>query len=193
MNIAISMEMTRKLRDTWHAALNHEWYDFLQGHNILPVCCHGKLPDLASIDLMILAGGNDMPDIRTWRDNNYPARDDFERRLIDLCISRDVAVMGVCRGFHFLNWIRGGTHRLMQDPYDGRTVHLDDFSVICHHTIEIDCLARGFNILQKDNHGVIELAIDHTHRLLGIGWHPERAVNIHTRQYVLDLIGSMVA
>lgn len=191
MNIAISMEMTRKLRDTWHAALNHEWYDFLQGHDITPVCCHGGMPDPAAIDMMILAGGNDMPDIRTWRDNHYFARDDYERRLIDLCILRDVPVVGVCRGFHFMNWVRGGTHRLMADPYDDRVVQLDSFPVTCHHTIQIDRLAPGFVIMQKDAHEVIELAIDTTHRLLGIGWHPERAVNMHTRSYVLDLMRNL--
>ena len=192
MNIAISMEMTRKLRDTWHAALNHEWYAFLENHNIIPLCCHGSIPDFTAIDLVILAGGNDMPDIRTWRDNHYAARDDFERRLIDLCIAHRAPVVGVCRGFHFLNWARGGTHRLMQDPYDDRSVDLGDFSVTCHHTIEIDRLAPGFEILRQDDHGVIEMAVDRTHRLLGIGWHPERAVNVHTRQYVLGLVGSMV-
>ena len=186
------MEMTRKLRDTWHAALNHEWYDFLQGHDITPVCCHGSMPDLATIDMMILAGGNDMQDIRTWRDNHYAVRDDFERRLIELCISHCVPVVGVCRGFHFLNWVRGGTHRLMQDPYDNRSVDLGAFSVTCHHTIEVDSLAPGFEIIQQDDHGVIELAVDRMHRLLGIGWHPERAANVHTRQYVLGLVRSMM-
>ena len=74
MNIAISMEMTRVLRDTWHAALNHEWYEFLSGHEITPLCCHGAVPDTSQFDLVILTGGNDMPDITTWRNNSYVQR-----------------------------------------------------------------------------------------------------------------------
>ena len=191
MKIIISMEMTRKLRDTWHAALNHEWYDLFPGHEIVPVCCHGGLPDLTGVDLVILAGGNDMWDIQTWRDNHYPLRDDFEIELIDHCIKSNVPLAGICRGFHFMNWARGGTHRLMTDPYDNVPVDLPSFQVTCHHTIQIDRLAPGFQVLEQDSHGVIELAHDNTHRLLGIGWHPERSVNIHTRNFILDLISKL--
>lgn len=191
MKIIISMEMTRKLRDTWHAALNHEWYDLFSGHEIVPVCCHGTLPDLSQVDLVVLAGGNDMPDIRTWRDNNHAKRDEFEKQLIDLCIKENIPVVGICRGFHFINWARGGTHRLMADPYDNVPVDLSNFQVTCHHTIQIDRLAPGFQVLEQDSHGVIELAHDNTHRLLGIGWHPERSVNIHTRNFILDLISKL--
>lgn len=191
MRIAISMEMTRRLRDTWHAALNHEWYDFLHGHTIVPVCCHGALPDLSGIDLVILAGGNDMADIRTWRDNHYPLRDRFEQALIDACVERNISVMGICRGFHFMNWSQGGTHRLMSEPYDNVPVDLSRFQVTCHHTIQIDQLAPGFQVLDQDSKGVIELALYRERRLLGVGWHPEREINRHTRQAVLDLVAAL--
>jgi putative glutamine amidotransferase len=191
MNIAISMEMTQKLRDTWHAALNHEWYDFFVGHTIFPVCCHGSIPDLDSIDLVILAGGNDMADIRTWRDNHYALRDQFEQRLIDQAINDGVPVVGICRGFHFLNWTQGGTHRLMDDPYDSKLVQLAEFEVTCHHTIEIDRLAPGFEVLEKDAKGVIELVRHKQKRLLGVGWHPERAVNMHTRGAITHLLSDL--
>ncbi len=64
MRIGISMEMTRVLRNTWHSAINHEWYNFLQGHNIIPLSCHGQVPLTNEFDLIILAGGNDMADIK---------------------------------------------------------------------------------------------------------------------------------
>jgi gamma-glutamyl-gamma-aminobutyrate hydrolase PuuD len=191
MNIAISMEMTRKLRDTWHAAINHEWYDFLAGHRIVPLCCHDTEIDLAGIDLVILAGGNDMYNIRTWRDNHYPLRDEYEKRLITFCQESQIPVVGICRGFHFMNWAMGGTHRLMDDPYDNVRVDLPLFQVTCHHTIQIDQLASEFEVLQQDGHGSIELAVNRHLKMLGIGWHPERAVNSHTRDYVLGLLQSL--
>lgn len=191
MNIAISMEMTRKLRETWHAALNHEWYEFLKGHRIVPLCCHDPEIDLAGIDLVILAGGNDMFDIKTWRDNHYLLRDEYESSLINHCQARSIPVVGICRGFHFMNWARGGTHRLMENPYDNVRVSLPEFDVVCHHTIQIDRLAPGFEILSQDKFQVIELAIDRPNRLLGIGWHPERSVNKHTRNFILDIIGTL--
>jgi putative glutamine amidotransferase len=191
MKIGISMEMTRKLRDTWHSALNHEWYDFMSGHDIVPISCHGAVPQTDEFDLIILAGGNDMHDIVTWRDNHYPLRDVFERRLIEQAMLTKTPVMGICRGAHFINWVSGGTHRLMETPYDNVVVNLSVMQVTCHHTICIDKLAPGFEILETDTNGVIELAVHRKNRMLGVGWHPERLVNAHSRNYVLEIIDAL--
>lgn len=188
MKIGLSMEMTRKLRDTWHAAINHEWYDFLAEHDIVPLSCHGKVPQTDEFDLIMLAGGNDMHGIKTWRDNHYPIRDHYEHSLIQQCLLTKIPVVGICRGAHFMNYVMGGTHKLMYHPYDNVIVPLPKFNVTCHHTIQIDMLASGFEILQQDKNGVVELAVNKSSRMLGIGWHPEREVNKHTRQYILDLI-----
>jgi len=191
MKIAISMEMTRVLRNTWHAAINHEWYDFLSGHKITPICCHGAVPDTKEFDLVILAGGNDMPDIKTWRDNHYPQRDIFERDLIQQCVKTNTRLLGVCRGQHFLNYVQGGTHHLMATPYDNVRIELEPFEVTCHHTIKINQLAPGFETMLEDSAGVKELIINRKHRQLGVGWHPERGVNAHTRSYIMDLINDL--
>lgn len=185
------MEMTRVLRDTWHAALNHEWYDFLADHEIVPLSCHGAEPQCDEFDLVILTGGNDMPDIQTWRNNHYPRRDHFEHNLIQQCLITRTPVIGICRGQHFLNSVMGGTHRLMEQPYDNVKVQLPEFEVTCHHTICIDRLAPGFEILQQDSAGIVELVLHKENRQLGVGWHPERAVNRHTRKYILDLIHTL--
>ena len=188
MKIGLSMEMTRKLRDTWHAAINYEWYDFLSEHDIVPLSCHGKVPQTDEFDLIILAGGNDMHGIRTWRDNHYPIRDHYEHSLIQQCLLTKTPVVGICRGAHFINYVMGGTYKLMNDPYDNVLVELPKFEVTCHHTIQNDILAPGFEVLQQDKNGIVELAVNKSQRMLGVGWHPERTVNRHTRQYILDLI-----
>lgn len=188
MKIGLSMEMTRKLRDTWHAAINHEWYDFLSEHDIVPLCCHGNVPQTDEFDLIILAGGNDMPGIKTWRDNHSPIRDHYEHSLIQQCLLTNTPVVGICRGAHFINHVMGGTHKLMDNPYDNVKVELPEFEVTCHHTIQLDTIAPGFEVLQQDKNGIVELAVNKSSRMLGIGWHPEREVNTHTRQYILDLI-----
>ncbi len=185
------MEMTRVLRDTWHSALNHEWYEFLAEHEIIPLSCHGSVPDTEQFDLVILTGGNDISDIRTWRDNHYPLRDQFESKLISQCLIKGTPVMGICRGQHFLNWAMGGTHCLMETPYDNVRIQLPNLEVTCHHTIQIDQLAPGFETLLEDNHGVKELVINRSQRQLGVGWHPERAANSHSRSYILNLINEL--
>ena len=187
MKIGISLETTKVLRNTWHSVINHEWYHVMAGHEIHPLICHDKY-DASNYDLIILCGGNDMPGMPTWRDNNYPIRDEFEGKLLQDAINKNIPVVGICRGSHFMNWALGGTLRFLPEPYDNVEVELENLTVTCHHTIAIDKLAPGFEVLKQDSSGVIELAIDRNRRLLGVGWHPERNVNAHTRDMIKDLI-----
>jgi putative glutamine amidotransferase len=189
MKIGISLETTRVLRDTWHSVINHDWYDFLKSHTVVPLISADPTPvDVTEFDLVILCGGNDMSDFVTWRNNNDPQRDQFEAMLIDQCLKYRVPVVGICRGSHFINKHQGGTLRMLDVPYDNVEVELPGITVTCHHTIAIDQLAPGFEIVLEDKNGVIELAVNRDKRLLGIGWHPEREVNKHTRQYILNSI-----
>ena len=189
MKIGISLETTRVLRDTWHTAINHDWYDFLKGHTIVPLISADPSPvEILEFDLIILCGGNDMSDFVTWRNNNDPQRDQFEANLIDQCLKYRVPVVGICRGSHFINKHQGGTLRMLETPYDNVEVELDGITVTCHHTIAVDQLAPGFETVLQDKNGVIELAVNKDKRLLGIGWHPERPVNTHTRELLLNLI-----
>jgi putative glutamine amidotransferase len=189
MKIGISLETTKVLRDTWHTAINHDWYDFLTGHTIVPLISANPTPvDVLEYDLIILCGGNDMSDFVTWRNNNDPQRDCFEAGIIDQSIKYRVPVVGICRGSHFINKHMGGTLKLLDTPYDNVKVELEGLTVTCHHTIAIDQLAPGFEALLKDKHNIIELAVNKEKRMLGIGWHPERPVNTHTQEALLTLI-----
>ena len=189
MIIGISLETTRVLRDTWHTAINHDWYDFLKGHTIVPLISADPTPvEVLDFDLVILCGGNDMSDFVTWRNNNDPQRDRFEADLLDQALEHNVPVVGICRGSHFINKHMGGTLRLLDTPYDNVQIDLSGIQVTCHHTIAIDELAPGFEAVLTDKSGVIELALNRDKRMLGIGWHPERPVNAHTRHSLLELI-----
>ena len=189
MKVGISLETTRVLRDTWHSAINHDWYNFLKGHTIVPlVSADTSGINVSEFDLIVLCGGNDMSDFVTWRNNNDPQRDRFEARLIDQAIERMVPVVGICRGSHFINKHMGGTLRMLDVPYDNVKVELPGLNVVCHHTIAIDKLAPGFEAILTDKSDVIELAVNRDKQMLGIGWHPERPVNAHTRESLLTLI-----
>lgn len=189
MKVGLSLETTRVLRDTWHTAINHDWYDFLKGHTIVTLISADPTPvEVLDFDLVILCGGNDMSDFVTWRNNNDPQRDRFEADLIDKALKYRVPVVGICRGSHFINKHMGGTLRLLETPYDNVKVELPGITVTCHHTIAIDQLAPGFEAVLTDKSGVVELALNRDKRMLGIGWHPERPVNTHTRELLLSLI-----
>lgn len=184
------METTQLIRKTWHSAINHEWYDFLNGHTLIPVCSRGDYT-IDDYDAVVFCGGNDMAGMPTWRNNHDPGRDQFEQRLLESALAARLPIMGVCRGFHFLNWALGGTLRYLDTPYDNVAVDLDKLSVTCHHTIGIDRLAADFECLLADCHGVIELAQNQKQRILGVGWHPEREVNRHSRPMILELFNQL--
>jgi gamma-glutamyl-gamma-aminobutyrate hydrolase PuuD len=190
MKISISLETTQVLRNTWHSAINHEWYEFLSGHEIRPLISRTPA-DLADTDFLILCGGNDMLNMPTWRANHDAVRDAFEHELLDQALANNIPVMGVCRGFHFMNLHCGGSLKYLETPYDNVPVDLFEVQVTCHHTIGIDQLAPGFECMLADASGVIELARDSQRRFLGVGWHPERAVNAHTRTRVLEIMESL--
>lgn len=190
MKIGISTEVTRKLRDTWHAAINLEWYDWLSGHEILPLVCHQPC-SMRGLDFVIMCGGNDCPGMSTWRDNWYEKRDIFEIDVINQCLQYNIPVVGICRGFHFMNLVMDGTLKYLEQPLDNVKVSLGDMEVTCHHTISIDKLAPGFQAIKSTDNGVIELAINPLRRMLGVGWHPERAINAHTRKYIWEMIQSL--
>lgn len=184
------METTQLIRKTWHSAINHEWYDFLKGHTLIPLCSQGTFTT-NDYDAVIFCGGNDMAGMPTWRDNHDSTRDQFEQQLLASAIEAKLPIMGVCRGFHFLNWALGGSLRYLNAPYDNVSVDLGNLSVTCHHTIAIDSLANGFECLLADRQGVIELAQNKELRILGVGWHPEREVNCHTRETILQLFDQL--
>jgi putative glutamine amidotransferase len=190
MKIAISMETTQVLRQTWHSALNHEWYEFLDQHELIPLSSRGKY-SIEDYDAVILCGGNDMENMPTWRNNHDPVRDQYEKSLLADAIQKKLPIMGICRGFHFLNWSQGGTLRYLDTPYDNVKVELPTLTVTCHHTIAVDKLAPGFECVMADKHGVVELAHDSKNRILGVGWHPERAVNQHTRSLILEMFSQL--
>lgn len=187
MRIGLSLETTLHLRNTWHAAINHEWYDFLKDHKIYPLIPY-DVYDVREYDLIILCGGNDMQQFKTWRDNNDPIRDNFERDLLTDALSFNIPVAGICRGSAFINRFMGGTNKVMTEPYDGVIVDLQEFRVTANHTICVDKLASGFDILLQDDKGVVELFHNKDQRMLGIGWHPERSYNAHTRPYIINLL-----
>lgn len=175
---------------------------------ILPV-----LPDAAHlaalvdrVDALVLSGGSDVapatygePPLRPeWAGD--PARDAYERVLLDAALARGKPILGVCRGAQILNAALGGslfqdlTHQLPgalvhRDParYDDNehTVRLCKQSWLAglygagealvnsvHHQA-IKVLAPGLRACAWAPDGVIEAAGDPQRLLFAVQWHPE--------------------
>lgn len=179
------------------------------GHPVLlPV-----LPDtsqlaalVARVDALVLSGGSDVapplygeePLRPEWAGD--PARDAYERALLDAALAQGRPVLGVCRGVQLLNVALGGT--LYQDithQVPGALVHRDaaryddnehtvrlcrdswlaplyparELLVNSVHHQAIRDLAPGLRACAWAPDGVIEAAADPARKLFGVQWHPE--------------------
>ena len=104
--------------------LHRQMVDYIHRHGALPVLIPGMSAEVLAeyvdrLDGLILSGGQDIgPELygetlqdERWRGNE--PRDRYEWELIRLFIEAHKPILGICRGFQFLNIYFGGT--LYQD------------------------------------------------------------------------------
>lgn len=164
---------------------------------------------VGGLDGLVLQGGSDIAP-QTYGEepvdgegSSDDARDRYEERLIEVCLERDLPILGICRGVQMLNVAFGGTlvrdigrevegaerHR-NRELYDGHT-HRVDFEpegrlrelhgveggeIVSVHHQAIDELGDGLVVEARSaGDGVVEAArLERDDRyVLGVQWHPE--------------------
>lgn len=136
-----------------------------------------------------------------------PQLDEMEYKLIQKMLDLDKPYIGVCRGLHMLNIVRGGSlyqsiHSQREEPVmqhlqkairthrshpvklvkDSRLYSLlqeEEFRVNSFHHQAVHEVGKGLNIIAKATDGIIECVESKDHRFVfGFQWHPEEfAVN----------------
>ncbi|HEY4427556.1 MAG TPA: gamma-glutamyl-gamma-aminobutyrate hydrolase family protein [Solirubrobacteraceae bacterium] len=165
-------------------------------------------PALELIDGLMLAGGADIDPSSYEHDRHpetvdtVPERDAFEIALVHGAISRDLPVLGICRGMQLLNVALGGTllqhlperyghheHRRVLGSFDGadHDVLLSEGSTAAsatgeeshatksHHHQGVDRLGEGLVVSGVSTLDDLPEAIELPDRrfVLGVQWHPE--------------------
>ncbi len=162
-----------------------------------------ELPDDASG--LLLTGGGDVdpgsygqkPHPRTYNVNER--RDEFEARLIQQALDRDMPVLAICRGMQLLNVLLGGSLEQHLADKPGRLNHDRDRprAEPAHHmevlegTILAECMAPHFDVNSHHHQGlgdiagplqeigwaedgVLEAVVSHDNSwVVGVQWHPE--------------------
>jgi gamma-glutamyl-gamma-aminobutyrate hydrolase PuuD len=161
---------------------------------------------LKQVDGLLLAGGTDIhPEAygKTHDPQHTHApdrhRDRFELALVRRARTRDLPILGICRGFQLLNVAYGGTldqHRphehLALAPVPGLRVQVTpvvveagttlaqvlrvaELNVYCLHHQAIQQLGAGLQVTARARDGLIEAVEDPRARFtLGVLWHPEQ-------------------
>lgn len=161
-----------------------------------------RLPSFGELDALgasalILTGGNDVDPALYKSANTHsrglsPLRDTFEGRLFDWALERGTRVLGICRGFQFINTRLGGTLvqdlSLVSEPHEGRGLHhveLDEAMSLTlnlgrshsvdsrHHQCALDAnLAPGLRVWARAG-SVVEAFHLPGRSLAAVQWHPE--------------------
>lgn len=199
MKIGITMRITKnetypEVRD----ALSRDWAVYLG--RLFP---HSMLVPLINeprrivqyvkglkLDALVLSNGNN------WEE--FPERDETEKKLVAYALKKNTPVLGVCRGFQALNVIFGG--KIEKNIARRRTNHagtqhsvilmkgpMRKFSkstilkVNSYHRqgVTVSGVAKPLRIFAHTEDGVAEGFYHPTKPIVGIQWHPERRSPSH--------------
>lgn len=173
--------------------LDQRWHSFLKGIDLigiaLPNCPIIINQYLSNIELsgFLLTGGNDLSDLPDSR-NYSEKRDKSEKEILEKAQITRLPVVGVCRGFQYMNVFLGGSlskvrghvaekHQIILKKnfplVSDIEIHVNSFHDWAIHEND---LATDLIPLAVALDGTIEAAYHRSLRWLGIMWHPERSM-----------------
>ena len=186
LRFALTMRVTRsteyiEVRDS----ISQDWIRQIMDWNaepfLVPNVLRNPLEYFSDLrpDLLILTGGGDVGEPQE--------RDETERYLLDFANSRNIPVLGVCRGMQLINTHLGGSI-ISIDGHSGRKhsiqinhqwsqIYGNATVVNSYHTFGMlePGLASELTATAYDGENHVE-AFQHVERpIAGIMWHPERS------------------
>ena len=175
-------------REERRDALDQRWISFLQTIDLLPIVVPNNLSYVQqiiednSIDGILLTGGNSL----VKYGGDAPERDMVEKLLIEFAYSKNIPLLGICRGM-----------QMIQDYFNNSLCEVEDHVAIRHSLVVKEGLkiSKFVNRLQDVNsfnkYGSYKvngdllpvaqsldnviMAVEHKeHEIFGVMWHSER-------------------
>ena len=203
MVIFISQKTIRDRHGAELDALETDYVSFFRKEGVFPgnpvfipvannVENAAELTRALSPDLIVLTGGNNI-DPRSFGldvvlDDLAHNRDVTEKFLFDYAVLNAIPILGICRGFHFINVMLKGrlTLNIKNHPpaiqhsclHDGNEYVINSFH---NHAIVAEDIAQELErVVVEDKSGIVEgyagkiTGKSGVIRILGVQWHPER-------------------
>lgn len=186
--------------------LDQKWSDFVYelGYIAIPLpnLSKGKalkLLDKLPLDAILLSGGNSIGELNPLAEDIAPERDEFEKKLIEYAVNKDLPIIGVCRGMQMINvCFGGGLSPVSAHIATRHSICFQDSAkqakriVNSYHAwgIKADELAPTLQAIASDDNGCIEAFESKTSRVLGLMWHPEREQEFN--EFDLQFIGQFL-
>lgn len=186
MKIYISSNF-KKHFNTYIDFLDHNWIKYFDKKNYLFKLIPNSLKiskkilkEKGKIDLIILAGGNDV----LKKNKLTKIRLDVERNLIKYSIKKKIPLLGVCRGMQVLNYHFDGSLKKITGHMRSKTLILMKNNLFGKSKIKVKCfhnycitpisVSKKFNTLAEDQKHNVEMFVHKKHKIFGVMWHPER-------------------
>jgi len=171
--------------------LDQRWTELLHelGYTVLPIPNGNdhavtSLMNIVSPEAVILTGGNIPLAVDPEASDAAPERDQTEALLLELAMSRDIPILGVCRGMQFINIVFGGSlipvgnHVAIRHSIKVLEAGFmpENIDVNSYHNwgIAQDGIATSLIATATDLEGHVESFRHRSKRVTGIMWHPER-------------------
>lgn len=152
-----------------------------------------------NVDGIVLTGGNNVdPKLYGGKENLesvYQERDLIEYNLLNISIKKRIPLLGICRGFHYVNVYFGGSifhhvknhvaknHKLISDKSLLSGIDTNSYH---NQAIFKENLAKKLVSIAHSDDGVIEAFAHQNFNIMGIQWHPERQKVKQDKQLILD-------
>ncbi len=165
--------------------LDHYWIEHFgkkkTDYELIPNNTYLSEKILKKINLLILAGGNDI--ISKRKDSLI--RNKIEKNLINKAIKKKIPILGICRGAQLLNIKYGGKIKRINNQMRTRhNIYLIKNKVIKRSILNVNSfhnfgikrndLSKRFTPLAFDKENNIEMFMSKKEKIIGVMWHPER-------------------
>ncbi len=168
--------------------IDHYWINFFEKkkieYKLIPNSKYLSEKTLNQIDILILAGGNDI----ISKKKESIIRNKIEINLIKKAIKRKIPIFGICRGAQLLNIKFGG--RISKVKNQMRTRHniyfhkndiikknILNVNSFHNYGIKYKDFSKKLKIVATDIDQNIEMFISKKRKILATMWHPEREKN----------------
>lgn len=174
----LALVSPRMLTNQWgeiHIAVSDALIDYIGwcGYTplVLPLSQGLHLESIVSDlkpELIIFSGGESL--------GENPKRDSFELELLQICESRMIPVLGICRGMQILV-SRFGVFPTRLEGHAGTVHDLHgevEMTVNSYHNFGLLNVPPEFEVLSRASDGSVEMIRHMSLPWLGTMWHPER-------------------
>lgn len=193
--IALSQNIKINKYNEIEDRINVNWTKFIESLNYVPFYIPTSSKKMIrnyfekfKFDGVILTGGNNVYYNKKIDDKESKLseiRNRVENEILNICLKKDIPLLGVCRGMQFINTYLGGelskienhsgkSKHIIINECEGKYIFPKKVNSFHDYGIPYNLNSTFTKILAKDEDNNVEAFSHFQKKIFGIMWHPER-------------------